>query len=265
MSHRIARPLANTAVVLIAAVALSACSGDSTTDGDEAAATSSSSDAAAATSAGPGQAAEAPVADVADLPDVVATVNDEEITREDFVTAYEPQFQQAAAQAQQAGSEVDQADLKKQTAEFMVNNLLLFQASDEAGVKVSTEDVDANIEELAAGSGVPSTEEFLTSLEEQGFTEDEVRTEVSKQLKIEKFLTQEADVKKPSEQETRDLYDELSAQQEGQGEDAAAATIPPFEQVQEELEQQLQGEAESAAADKILEDLRSKADINVAL
>ena len=70
--------------------------------------------------AAPDQAA--PEADVSDVPDVVATVNGEEITREEFVPVYETQFQQLAMQQQATGEEVDQASLKQQTAEQLVGN-----------------------------------------------------------------------------------------------------------------------------------------------
>ena len=169
-------------------------------------------------------------ADLSDLPEVVATVNGEDISKDDFVSAYEPQFEQASAQAQQAGSEVDQADLRQQTLDFMVNNLLLRQAANDEGIEISDSEVDADIEELAASNGAASVKDFFAALEEQDFTEDEVRAEVENQLKIEKYLTEAADIDQPSGAEIRDLYDQLSAQQqESSGEDPAAATIPAFE------------------------------------
>lgn len=256
--------MAQATVTVVAVAALTACSGSS----DDAADSSSQTagDAAAATSAAPGAdgLGDAAQADVADLPDVVATVNGEDIDQEAFVSAYQPQFDQAAAQAQQAGSDVDQTELKQQTLDFLINNLLLRQAADEAGVEISAKEVDADIEELATSNGAGSVKDFLTALEEQGFTEKEVRSEVENQLKIEKYLTDTSDVEQPSGDDIRALYDELSSQQEATGEDGAdpaAATIPPFDEVQAELEQQLLSEAQSAAVDGILSDLRDEADI----
>ncbi|MGB3829064.1 MAG: SurA N-terminal domain-containing protein [Ornithinimicrobium sp.] len=273
MSHFTFTRLTTTALVVVVSAALTACSGDSST-ADDASQTStgvddasqtSIGDSAAATSAGPNAGGDLPEPDVADLPDVLATVNGEEIAQDEFITAYEPQFAQAAVQAQQAGTEVDQAQLKQQTLDYMVNNVLLLQAADEAGIEISTREIDADIEELAASNGAGSAKDFFAALEEEGFTEEEVRTEVGKQLKIEKFLADNADTTQPSEQEIRDLYDELSAQQESAGEDAASATIPPFDQVQAQLEEQLLQEAQSAAVDDLLTDLRATADITTNL
>ena len=256
--------MAQAAVTVVAVAALAACNGGS----DEAADTASQTagDDAAVTSAAPGAdgLGDLAQADLADLPEVVATVNGEDIDQEAFISAYEPQFDQAAAQAQQAGSDVDQTELKQQTLDFMINNLLLRQAADEAGVEVSATEVDADIEELAASNGAASVKDFLTTLDAQGFTEDEVRTEVAKQLTIEKYLTDTADVEQPSGDDIRALYDELSGQQEDSGEDstdAAAPTLPPFDEVQAELEQQLLSEAQSEAVDGIISDLRDDAEI----
>ncbi len=259
MTHGVLTRMAHVAVSVVAVAALAACSADNDDAAD--AASQTAGDAAAATSDAPGADGAAAEADLSGLPEVVATVDGEDISQEDFVSAYEPQFQTASAQAQQAGSEVDQEELKQQTLDYMVNNLLLRQAADDEGIQISDREVDADIEELAASNGAASAKDFFTALEEQGFTEDEVRAEVENQLKIEKYLAEAADIEQPSGAEIRDLYDQLSEQQESAGEDAAAATIPAFDEVESELEQQLLQEAQSEAVDGLLSDLRTDADI----
>ena len=54
-------------------------------------------------------------------------MNGEKISKADFTRIYEGQFQQVALQAQMSGQELDQAQLKKQTAEGLVNTELLIQ------------------------------------------------------------------------------------------------------------------------------------------
>lgn len=258
------------AVAAAALTGLAACGG-SDSAGDDAAQTQTSDD-AAQTSAGPGEpgAAAPPEPDVADVPEVVADVNGEEITREEFVDAYESQFQQMAAQSQATGQEVDQDQLKQQTAEGMVGNVLLIQAATEAGIDPSTAEVNATLEELAAGNGVATVEEFLTVLEEQGFTEEEARAAVSGQLKVDQFITQEAGIEEPTEQELRALYDSLATQQAGGGAESGAESgggpgLPAFEEVKPQLTQQLTQQQESEAVDGILERLRADADITINL
>ena len=65
-----------------------------------------------------------------DIPEVVAEVNGEKITKDDFVPLFETQYQQMQAQAQQSGQPVDEKDLKKQTAENLVSTEVLTQEAD---------------------------------------------------------------------------------------------------------------------------------------
>ena len=114
------------ALTLTAALGLTAaCSGgqddpSQASDGGGQAAASDSGGAAAGDQ-------QMPEADVSDVPDVVAEVNGEEVTKDEFVQTYESQFQQLMMQQQQsgAGTEVDQDELKSQVAEQLVNNELL--------------------------------------------------------------------------------------------------------------------------------------------
>lgn len=252
---------------------LAACGGSDASTDD--ASQTQTSDVAAESSAAPGApgapgAAALPEPDVADVPEVVADVNGEQITRDDFVDAYEGTFQQMAAQSQATGQEVDQDALKQETVNNLVSNVLLIQAADDAKIAPSAEQVEATLQELATGNGVETTQEFLTLLEEQGFTEQEARAAVTDQLKVDQFITTEASIKEPTEQELRELYDSLAQQQAGGGTESGAESgggpqVPPFDEVKPQLAQQLQQEQESEAIDGLLKDLRAESDITVNL
>ncbi len=260
MTHRSLTRFVSAAAAVALATVLAACGADSDSTADDDS-QSAGGDASAATSEAPPGEAAAPEADLEGLPEVVAEVDGEEISREDFVQAYEAQFQQATQQAGQTGTEVDQDALKQETVENLVNNLLLVQAADAADISPSEEEVEATLGELASSNGAASAQEFLTALEGQGFTEAEVREEIGNQLKIEQYITEEADIEAPSEDEVRDLYDSIAGQEGPEGADAAGQTLPPFEQVQPQLQQQLEQEAQSDAVQAVLEDLRENADI----
>lgn len=252
------RSIATAALVLAVTTTVSACGSDDSDDAaQDSAAVSAGPDAAAGTSEGPGAQ---PTADLEGVPDVVATVNGDDITRDMFVETYEAQFQQAAATAAQSGAPVDQDTLKTQTLESMVSSLLLVQGADEAGITIADEQIDAEIEQLATESGAASPEEFLTMVQGQGIDEEQVREEIKKKVKIEAFIEAEGDVKEPTEQEAQDLYDTV-AEQQAQSEDAAAQTLPPFEDVQTELEAQLTQEAESKAVQDMITTLREDAEV----
>ncbi|WP_460947157.1 SurA N-terminal domain-containing protein [Okibacterium endophyticum] len=204
-----------------------------------------------------------PTPDLEGLPDVVAVVNETEITKEDFAVVYKAQFQTMLEQAQSAGEEPDQAQMKTEALEGMVNTELLVQEADRRGVTVSAEDIDASLEELAVESGMASGAEFLEAVAQQGTTADVVREQLEIQVKLDRMLVAEVGDAAPTEQELRDLYDLIVSQQEQSGGDPAE--IPPFEEVQEELIGQAQTEKKSAAAQSMIAELRESADITLKL
>ncbi|MET1037771.1 MAG: SurA N-terminal domain-containing protein [Aeromicrobium sp.] len=205
-------------------------------------------------------------ADLKGIPAVVAVVDDQEISKDDFVTAYENQFQQASQSAQMTGEPVDQDALKKQTADGLVSNKLLLAEAEKRKFTASAADVDKALAEYAEQSGAGSLEAYLKGLADQGLDEARVRSEVTSQLKLDQLLADEAGDKKPTKAELQALYDAAVAQQaQSATAEAPAQTIPPFEEVQTELKEQAQSQKESAAAETLLAKLREKATITVNL
>ncbi|MGO3289818.1 MAG: SurA, partial [Brachybacterium sp.] len=97
-SRTLRRTLA--ALTFTAAVALTGCSGDQaapTGASDGGGQPPAASDGGGSPLAGGqgGEQPQMPEADVSDVPDVVATVNGEDITKDEFTAIYEGQFQQA--------------------------------------------------------------------------------------------------------------------------------------------------------------------------
>lgn len=253
------------ALSFAAVVTLAGCSGGG--EGEDPAAQSGGQPAA---SDGGGQqqpGGEMPEADVSDVPDVVAEVNDEEISKEDFVAFYEPQFQQQAMAAQQGGQETDQAELKTQVAEQLVDNRLLVQAAEDAGIEATDEDIDAVLEEVAQQNGMGSADEVITALEEQGQAEDDIRTDAATQHLLDTYIAQEADISEPSDEELKKQYEEMKKQaQEQQGAAGGGgqqAEVPPFEEVRDQIADQAVAEQENEVATQKVQELRESADITL--
>lgn len=220
---------------------------------------------------GADQGEQMPEADLSDVPDVVAEVEGEEISKDEFAAFYEPQFQQQAMMAQQGGEEMDETELKTQVADQLVDNRLLIQAAEEAGVEASDEDVDAILEGIAQENGMSSADEVIAALEEQGQPEEEIREDAATQHKLDTYIAQEADIDEPSEEELREQYDEIVEQQSQAASDAGGegeeeqAEIPPFEEVRDQLAEEATAEQENEAASEIVAELRDGADITVHL
>ncbi|MFD1032235.1 SurA N-terminal domain-containing protein [Metaplanococcus flavidus] len=202
---------------------------------------------------------EMPEPDLEGVPDLVAEVNGEEIDKEEFESAYTAQFQQMAMQAQMSGQEVDQTQLKGQIAESLVSQELLVQETENRNIEASEEEINETLTALAEQNGLTSSEEFLTALEEQGLSEEEVMGQVESQVKVDKLIAEEAGNTEVSEEEMQEFYDQMKAQQE----EAGGGEMPAYEEVKPELEAQLAQQKESEAVQGLIAELREGADVTV--
>ncbi|MFI7481285.1 SurA N-terminal domain-containing protein [Kocuria sp. M1R5S2] len=205
-----------------------------------------------------------PEPDLEGIPDVVATVNGEGISGDDFTGVYESRFQQVAMQAQMSGEEIDQDQLKKQTADLMVGSELLVQDARDKGHEATDEDVDKLLKEAAEAQQLGSVDKLLATYEERGFSEEQVRSDARKQVLMTASI-EEIDVPKPTEEELKALYDQAAAQpQSGQGGEAGApAETPSYEELKPQLEQQVAAQKQDDAIMKRMEELKEDADVDV--
>src|SRR5699024_9991708 len=152
--------------------------------------------------------------DLDDIPKVGAEVNGEEISKEDFTSMYEQQFQNQMMQAQMTGQEVDEDDLKKQTAEGRVGQELLVQEANSRLDEGDGDDVNELGDALLQQSGMKSKDDILEQFEEQGIDEKEFMSEVENQIKIEQLMEEEAGDFEPSDAEIEEAYEMMKEQQE---------------------------------------------------
>ncbi|MGD7003368.1 SurA N-terminal domain-containing protein [Corynebacterium halotolerans] len=208
--------------------------------------------------------ADMPEPDLDSVPDVVAEVNGTEISKEDFTTVYEVQFQQMAMQSQMSGQEVDQDQLKNMTAEGLVGNELLAQEADNRGIEASDEDAEQKLAEYAETNQM-SPDEFIAANEEQGMDETAMRDEISSQIVIEDLLTDEFGEFEATEDEVQATYQEAEAQQQMGGQAGGAQELPPLDEVRPQVEEQVINQKQMESTQKLVEDLREKGDVTVHL
>lgn len=199
-------------------------------------------------------------ADLSGIPDVVAVVNDEEITRDEFVSIYEPQFEQMAGQAEMSGEPVDQDQLKQETLDLLIDNRLLVQEAESRGLSATDEEIDELLTTYATNSGVESPEEYLAQLEEQqDLSADEVREQIADGVTVQSLVDDEIGDAPASEEELRELYDQAVASQ------AEGAELPPFEEVREQLEEQVRSQKQQETYQTLVDAAREDADIETHL
>lgn len=230
------------ALAVAAVLTLSACGGGdgSSADDDTPAATSSDG-----------------------IPDVVAEVNGEEVTKDEFVPIYEAQLEQATTQSQTTGEAPDEEALKQATLDDLVDTELLAQEAEARGIEVTDEDVDAELTSLAEQNGMRTGEELLEAIAQQGMDEEAARAQVETQVLIEQLVEDESGPFEPTEKELRAIYDDAKKQQAQSGQDGQQ--IPPFAQVREQILEQARAQETGSVAGALVEDLREAAEITVNL
>jgi peptidyl-prolyl cis-trans isomerase SurA len=248
------------ALSVTAVLALSACGGSDSSDADAGKDASSSASPSADESA---DAAEGPQPDLDAIPDVVAEVNGEEVTKDEFVPIYEAAFQQAAAQAQMGGEQPDEEALRKETADNLVDTELLLQEAESRGLEVSDDAVEAELAALAEQNGMKSTEELLEAVEAQGVSADQAREQVETQAMVEQLVADENGPFEPTDKELRAIYDQAKEQQAASG--GGGQEFPPFAQVRDQLEEQAMNQETGKVATALVDDLRKDADITINL
>lgn len=204
-----------------------------------------------------------PEPELENIPDVVAEINDREISGEAFSENYEAQFQQLAMQAQMSGQEPNQDELKSQALEMMINSELLVMEAEEQGFTSSEEDVDKLLSTMAEDNGLDSGDALMQEFEAQGLSKDRVREDLHKEVLIDQVV-ETVDVKEPSDEELQEIYDQQVAQLEAmneQVEEDQTQEVPSFEDMESQLKEQATMQKENEAISKLLDELREDAEI----
>lgn len=215
-----------------------------------------------------GEMPEMPEPDLEGVPDTVAEVNGEEISKDEFETAYTSQFQQMAMQMQMTGEELDQDQLKQQVAESLIGQELLVQEANNEGIEASEDEVNSTIDGLIEQNNFESREDLIAALEEQGTGEEEFMQQVESQVQLDTLINNESGDLEASEEEMQELYDQLVAQQEQQGqqsESGAEQEIPSFEEAQPNLEQQVINQKRAEVVQGLISELRENAEVSTNL
>lgn len=185
-----------------------------------------------------------------------ATVNGVEISRE----AYERNRSQIEESA--AGQEVDISDptviseINTQAIETLINTELLQQEAQKLGIETSQEDVQNRYNEIVQQVG--GEEALTTRMAELGITEDGLRSDIEREMVIQLLFAQEANTAsiEVTEEELREVYEQVSAQQEGE---------LPFAEIREALETNIRLSKEQELVTAYIEKLRSAASVEITI
>jgi|GEM_PF-3520018 len=196
---------------------------------------------------------EAPLPTFEDVPEVVATVNGQEVLREDYVAAYTQAFQVSTQQGVATGDPSVQAEIEAQALDILVNTELLAQAAASAEVTVDETQVAAEIESYLSQLG--GEEGLEQALSQAGVTREDFEQSIREQFLVEAYLANTPELGPDyivSNEEIQARYDEVASQ---------GVDLPQLEDVREDIVAQLESEYEQLQTQAVLDRLRSAAEV----
>lgn len=185
----------------------------------------------------------------------VAVVNGTALSNERFNDAVARNELQMRRQSQGAPvSDTQLNDMKANILEGMINEELLYQVAQEQGISASESEVEEQIQQYKGQYG---EEGFASALANAGMNEDQLRSEISRSLTIQKLLEEEVtsgiDV---TDEEVREFYEENTQMfEESQSVKASHILIDTREAETEEAKEEAR-----ARAEELLEELEDGAD-----
>ncbi len=191
-----------------------------------------------------------------DYPAVVAVVNGEELSNKKYARSMDQVLQVAVQQGADTNDVVVKQKVESQAMDSIVNTALLLQAALAAGVSVDDSGVSDRVTQIKAS--YPTEADFTADLNKVGMTEDELHSDVRDGMIISEYLgTNKGGVNiSVSDDEVKKTYDDYAAQ---------ATDTPAFETVSAQIKQQLLSQKQQEFVNKIVEELRAAAKIEIQL
>jgi|GEM_PF-1143789 peptidyl-prolyl cis-trans isomerase SurA len=200
--------------------------------------------------------------DTAAISGTVAIVNGEEIAGTELSEQLESLRNASTPQAEQFKNLTD-IQQQEVLLEGIINTELQLQAARGAGVTVSDEEVETQLQSSIDQIG---RTEFENRLAQNGVTEQEVRDDLRNQLLINAYIEQEAGGEiTATDQEIDELYQQYIAQIQQASPEGQESEIPSLEELRPQIEQAVIQQKRQQIAVDLLNQARANADIEVLL
>ncbi|MFW5847188.1 MAG: SurA N-terminal domain-containing protein [Nanoarchaeota archaeon] len=174
--------------------------------------------------------------------DVIATVNEEEITASEVSAIQESFLQQ--------GEQISEEDALEQ----IINKKLILQEINKGNYAVSSEEAESAIEQQLSMQGA-SLDDYKQQLSQQGISYEEQLESIKEELKIQKYLENQFKDEnfEVSEEEAQDFY-ELSKSQ-------STEEIPSYEELESQIISILEQQKQQKAIETLVQELKANAEI----
>jgi len=188
---------------------------------------------------------------------VIASVDGEEITQEDVEAGVGEMKMMLEMQGQEVTPDMEQG-LRQNVLNELISEILLLQEAERKDIEVSQENVDAQWDSLV--QRYEGEDELQEALDEHDLTEEELRQDITDQLRVQRFLdkvVEEAMEEREieiTEQDKKDLYEQVEEQN---------PDLPDFEEMKPELEQNLLQEHEQQILQELVAELQEESNIEI--
>lgn len=184
--------------------------------------------------------------------EVVAVVNGVELLREQFNETRGQIAQAAQQQGLTPDTEGAVDQINDQAIETLVNTELLLQAAGEANVTVEDGAVESQMQEII--NSVGGEDQLASSLEEVGLTEEGLREELAQEALLQAYLDANLGEFTATEEEINAMYEQASQ---------AGSSLPPLEEVRDQVEEQVILTKRQEATGQLIEQLRAEAEVEI--
>jgi parvulin-like peptidyl-prolyl isomerase len=181
---------------------------------------------------------------------VMATVNGEEISG----TEFEEFFTKQKALIGDQQNSIDEDVLREQILDLLISKTLLLQKVGEAGVELTTEELDAQLTQIK--SQFPDDQAFTNALSEQGFTQESFVDALREDLVIQKYIDSQIDVSAitVTDEEIQAEYDLAITKQDN---------LPGIDVLGDPIKAQLLQQKQQQLVTELIENLKSGSDIEI--
>ena len=244
--------------IAISVSLITGCGGEETADKEENMSEEASENEEETTDQQP----EMPDPDLESIPDVVAEVNGSEITKDQFEPIYVSTLNNYAMQGMYDEEQDENGEMAKQIQQQIVDQMigqeLLIQEASQRELQASDEELNEKLASLK--EQFESDEQYEEALESSNVSEEDLIEDIQTQIKVEKLVAEETGEIEIPEEDIKESYDQMT---EMQGEGENIPEFPSYEEMKPQLENRLRAQKENEEIEKIIDDLRKKADVEV--
>jgi len=187
---------------------------------------------------------------------LVAVVNGEELTGEEYNVALASIQSQMMQMGQDISTEESIEQIKKQTLDTLVNQTLILQDAKKEEIKASAAEIDeeySSFEEQLGGEA-----ELKKELENQKVDKEAFKVLIADSIIFEKYIEKMIPTEKVSEEEIKNYYEQAVSDSKEAGQE-----VPPYEEASEQIEGIILQQQQQKLLIVHLEELKADAKIDL--